>query len=180
MTFEEIYRLYGKKVLNLAYRFTGSEETARDLTQDVFVKVYQNLSTFQGKSQIYTWIYRVAVNHCLNFLKKERKWRLLSLLDQKISDAVRSDHLQTELPDPAEQSSPAQMLEKAEREIIVRTRVNDLPLKYRAPLVLQRYEGMNNREIAEVLSLSLGTVETRIHRAKKMLIKKLEPWVTHL
>jgi RNA polymerase sigma-70 factor (ECF subfamily) len=66
MTFDEIYNLYGKKVLNLACRLTGNEELAKDLTQDIFVKIFQNLEGFQNKSQLYTWIYRIAMNHCIN------------------------------------------------------------------------------------------------------------------
>lgn len=180
MTFEELYEAYGKKILILSYRFTGNEESARDLTQDIFLKIYEKLNTFEHKSGYYTWIYRIAINHCLNFLKKERRWRWYAILEQPVGEALRSGTVSHEKIHSGGNSSPESSIEKKEREMLVLKMVQSLPLKYRAPLILQRYEGMNNREIAEALSVPLSTIDTRIHRAKKLLIRKLEPWMDDL
>ncbi len=177
MTFDEIYTTYGKRVLNLAFRLVGDEEAARDLTQDVFLKVYQNLSEFNHRSQIYTWIYRIAINHFINYLKREKKRRWLLIMDNNIIDLVTSNNASQLFSYPPQ---PDHLIEKSERDNIVLALVNSLPLKYRVPLVLQRYDGMSTKEIATTLNLTVSAVETRIHRAKQKLIKKLEPWLKHL
>lgn len=175
MKFEEIYQEYGERVLNLVYRYTNNSEVAKDLTQDIFIKIYQNLESFQHRSTIYTWIYKIATNHCINYFKKERKRRWLNLLDQNILDLFKVENNLFKNP-----STPEQLLEKSEREKIIHTMINSIPLKYRFPLVLQRYEGLSVEEIANILSLTISATESRIHRAKKMLIKKLQPYVGQL
>jgi len=180
LSFEQMYKEYGNRVLNLAYRFTGDADISRDLTQDVFLKVYQNLPHFREASQPFTWIYRIAMNHFINYLKREKKWKWHQLLDRKLSEALQQESLAEEYSLAGHFDRPDKTLEKAEREKIILRLIQSIPLKYRAPLVLQRYEGLNNREIAETLSLSLSAVETRIHRAKKMLMEKLKPWMRHI
>ena len=180
LSFEQLYQEYGERVLNLAFRFTRNEEAARDLTQDVFVKIFQKLDTFHSQSHIYTWIYRIAVNHFLNYIKKEKKWRWTSWLDKTAGEEL--SHEKSIDPDwqPGNIPTPDRALEKSEQEKIILGLINALPLKYRAPLILQRYEGMSYQEIAQTLSISVSAVETRIHRAKKMLVEKLKPWIKHL
>jgi RNA polymerase sigma-70 factor (ECF subfamily) len=180
MKFEEIYREYGERVLNLAYRYTANTEVARDLTQDVFIKIYKNLAGFQNRSQLYTWIYQITTNHCLNYLKRERKRRWFTLLDQKVSELFSAgtlDHAARIVQNP---QTPEQLLEKSQRENIIRKMIHALPLKYRFPLILQRYEDLPIQEIADALSLTVAATETRIHRAKKLLIKKLQPYIEQL
>jgi RNA polymerase sigma-70 factor (ECF subfamily) len=177
LSFEEIYQRYGEKILNLAYRFTRNEDTARDLTQEVFIKIYQKLESFKSQSHIFTWIYRIAVNHFINYTKQEKKWRWSQLLDKSVGELLKQDSVVEENWSAGYVPSPDHILEKTEREKIILGLVNTLPIKYRAPLILQRYEGMNYKEIAETLSISDSAVETRLHRAKKMLIEKLKPWI---
>lgn len=180
LSFEQLYHEYGERVLNLAYRFTGNAEISKDLTQDVFLKIYQNLDTFRQASQPFTWIYRIAMNHFINYLKREKKWKWQQLIDKKVSEAIQEDSPFGEYQISGHFDNPDKALEKAEREKIILGLINSIPIKYRAPLVLQRYEGLNNKEIAETLSLSLSAVETRIHRAKKILMEKLKPWIKHI
>ncbi len=176
ITFDSVYQAYGGRILNLAFRMTGSEDTARDMTQDVFLKVYERLDTFQQKSDIYTWIYRIATNHILNHLKKMKRQQLFSLLDKNVDELLREGGIDS----ASENILPDQMMEKSERENFVWNAILDLPVKYRMPLVLFRYENMSYKEIAEKLDLSLSAVESRIHRANKQLIKKLEPLAGHI
>ncbi|MEJ2722929.1 MAG: sigma-70 family RNA polymerase sigma factor [bacterium] len=176
-SFEDIYAEYGERILNLAYRLSGDEEAARDLTQEIFVKVYENLETFEHRSQVYTWIYRIAVNHVTNFIKKERRRRWVTLMDEKVSDLARSEGNDPDLRQRVETAPAERNLEASDRARIVWDAVRSLPEKYRVPLVLFHYEGLSYKEIAETMGLSLSAVESRIHRAKKRLIKKLEPWI---
>lgn len=175
MTFEEIYQQFGQRTLNLVFKICGRADVARDLTQDIFLKVYQNLSGFDNKSQIYTWIYRIAVNHTLNYLKKEKRQRFIFKSDTATEYSEEPDLISTIADESAENSQ--ELLEQKEKERIVRKMIKSLPEKYRIPLILQRYENLNNKEIAETLGISLSAAETRIHRAKKELVNKLEPWL---
>jgi len=174
LSFEQVYAEYGKRILNMLYGLTGDEESARDLTQDVFVKVHEKLHTFDGRSSIYTWIYRVAVNHALNVLKRERRYRWLDVLDVKIGDALQNERSDTPFG-VGGFASPDRKLEKKEREQVLWKALQSLKPKYRLPFQLHRYEEMSYKEIAEVMDLSMSAVEARIHRAKKMLIAELEP-----
>jgi len=174
LSFEEIYRTYADRILNLVFRMTGSEEVARDLTQDVFVKVYENLSTFERRSQVYTWLYRIAVNHVTNHMKKEQRRRWTRLLDENVTDILREG-------EPESTGASAQRsMEEAERAAVVWRAVQSLPPKYRVPVVLYHYEGMSYREIAEAVGISVSAVETRIHRGRKKLMSQLEPWLEHI
>ncbi len=176
-SFESIYHAYGEKIINLAFRLSGNRESARDLTQEIFLKVYENLGTFEGKSHIYTWIYRIAVNHIYNYLKKERRFRWLDLLDTSISDSLRESRVESGFFASNPSPSPEGALQSSQRADIVWKTIQTLQPKYRIPLVLHHYEELSYKEIAEAMGLSLSAVEARIHRAKKQLIKKLEPWL---
>jgi RNA polymerase sigma-70 factor (ECF subfamily) len=178
ITFEEVYSDCSPKILNLAFRFTSDEEQARDLTQDIFIKVFQNLKNFKGDSSMFTWVYRIAVNHILNFLKKEKRRKYIQLIDQNVKEAFMDEaKSRTSINN---NPSPAQLLEDEERNKIVKSFIEELTPKYRVPFTLFKYEGMSYKEIAESLQISLSAVETRIHRARKQLISKLEPWLKHL
>ena len=179
-SFADLYRDLSPRILTLIHHLVLNEETARDLTQEVFIKVYENLEDFRGESQIYTWIHRIALNHTLNFLKREKRRRLLGFLDRNLLDVIREDGDLAEVPSPLSSSSPDAILEQTERDRIVQSALESLPPKYRIPFLLHRFEEMSYQEIAKALDVSLSAVETRIHRAKRMLIGKLEPWLKDL
>ena len=172
--FEQIYHQYSARILNLIYRMTGSEEVARDLTQEVFVKVYENIGKFRGESQIFTWLYRIATNHTLNYLKREKRYKWLNLLDKPISEVLQENKIDNQFW-AVGSPRPDRQMEKKQREQIVWKLIQQLSPKYRVPYVLSRYENLSYQEIADTLNLSLSAVETRIHRAKKELVKKLNP-----
>ncbi len=180
MSFDEIYEQYSGRILNLAYRMTGQEEIARDLTQDIFIKVYENLDKFRGDSQIYTWLHRIAVNQILNHLKKSQRMKWLNLLDKPLSEAIKADQIVPSFWGSTGALRPDRQLEKSEREKLIWQIVQSLPVKYRAPLILYRYEDMSYQEIADTMQLSMSAVETRLHRAKKELVKRLEPYLEEL
>jgi RNA polymerase sigma-70 factor (ECF subfamily) len=179
-TFEEIYRNHGQRVLNLAFKFVKQEDVARDMTQDVFMKVYEHLDTFRDESDIATWIHRIALNHLMNYLKRERRYSWFALMEENVADAFHSNRTASMAIHQSDDPTPHTMLETSEREQILSEAVESLPPKYRVPFLLQRDEGMSQREIAAALDISVSAVEARIHRAKKKLIDKLEPWLDHI
>jgi len=174
MDFDEIYQLYGNKILNLAYRMTGTEELARDLTQDIFLKVFENMGFFREESQIYTWIYRIALNHIINHLKREKRYYFMDLMEKKVSDIFDSKLEDNRLNIHYSPMPPDKKLEKTEQEEMIWRIILKLPQKLRVPFVLHRYEDLSHKQISEKLEISLSNVETRIHRAKKIVIKELE------
>lgn len=180
LNFDELYEEYGDRILNMVYRMTGGEETARDLTQDIFLKVYENLDDFNYQSSAYTWIYRIATNHTLNYLKKRNRYKWLDLLERSVSEVIQSETPIFEFWGNDGFESPDMKLEKQEREVLVWKLIQKLPVKYRMPLVLQRYDEMGNKEIADVMDLSISAVDSRIYRAKKKLLDLMKPYVEDL
>ncbi len=176
MTFDDIYKENADMVLNLAFRMTGKQEVARDLTQDVFIKVYEKSDSFREQSKISTWIYRIAMNHILNFLKREKRIIFFDFLEQDTKALPENSVTFWEQNLP---SQPDKALEEQEKEMIVRHFVDQLVPKYKIPFLLFRYEELSYSEIAEQLQLSLSAFETRIFRAKKKLAEKLKPWQKH-
>jgi RNA polymerase sigma-70 factor (ECF subfamily) len=175
LNFDELYEEYGDRILNTVYRMTGEEETARDLTQDIFMKVYEHLEDFKYQSSAYTWIYRIATNHTLNYLKKRNRYKWLDLLERSVSEVIQSETPIFEFWGNDGFESPDMKLEKEEREVLVWKLIQKLPVKYRMPLVLQRYDEMGNKEIADVMDLSISAVDSRIFRAKKKLLALMKP-----
>lgn len=173
--FEEIYQAYGERVLNMILHLTGDEELARDLTQDVFLKVYEKLPEFRGQSHIYTWIYRIALNCVINYWKKKKRQKWLDILEFPVGELFRQEE-QNPLAISQNPIPPDKELEKKEREIFLWNIIQQLPEKQRIPLILHRYEGFRYEEIAGLLNISLSAVESRLHRAKLALAKKLEKW----
>lgn len=174
-SFDEVYRALADRTLNLLYRFTNNEEVARDLLQDVFLKVFQQLGSFEQRSEIATWIHRIAINHALNYLKRERRTVWFNVLDESVGSLLQRDRI--DLPDTGSTLpiQPDHMLEDRERQERVAQAVQTLPLKLRLPYLLYRDGELGHAEIAQELGISVSAVETRIHRAKKRLIATLRP-----
>ena len=178
--FDQLYRDHGQRVLNLVYRFVRREDVARDLEQDIFIKVYQNLDSFRNDSQPYTWIHRIAINHVMNHLKREKRGAFASFMDRKFGDILSEERVQERVEGVSDLPAPDEAMEQNERQRIIANAVESLPVKYRVPFMLFRFEELSYQEIADSLGLSLSAVETRIHRAKKQLIEQLEPWLDHI
>ena len=177
--FTELIELYSERIYNLGLRILRRPDDAADVLQETFIKVYEKIDTFDGRADFFTWLYRIATNHIFNFLKKERRRKWLNLMDKPLSEVLQEDQI-----DPLFWSrsapQPDRQMEKSEREKRVWQSIQQLSPKYRVPLVLNRYEDMSYQEIAETMQLSLSAVESRIHRAKKELVKLLEPYIKDL
>jgi RNA polymerase sigma-70 factor (ECF subfamily) len=159
---------YKTKVFNLAYSFTRDRETADDLTQEVFIKVYYALERFKFKSGFGTWIYRIAVNHFKDYLRKHVKERHISL------ESLSREPSQTE--DEVQKKERTQ--EATDRKKLLYQALQSLPEKHQIILTLRDIQGHSYEEIASILKLSAGTVDSRLHRARKMLRKKIAPFLS--
>jgi RNA polymerase sigma-70 factor (ECF subfamily) len=179
-SFEAIYERYGTRVLNLAYRMVGNEETARDLAQEVWIKVFERLDTFESRAEVFTWIYRITVNHALNHMKRERRVRWLDVLDRSVGEVLREESADPAFVEGAESPPADTVMEADERARHLWRAIQSLDPKYRVPLVLFHYEEQSYKQIADALELSMAAVEARIHRARKQLAKKLGPLLDQL
>ena len=167
--FDELVRRYQWRIYALTYNMTSSSTDAEDLVQEVFVKAYRSLSRFKGKSSFYTWIYRIAVNHTINFLRKRGRRTMLSLDD--LDMAVERD------PDYVALSSgagPFRMASLAELHEKLNTALQQLSEKHRAVVVLHDIQGIPHDQIARMMKCSSGTIRSRLFYARKQLQSALE------
>jgi RNA polymerase sigma-70 factor (ECF subfamily) len=165
--FEELVTKYQSKVFSMALSFTRNREAADDLAQEVFLKAYLALPRFHGKSEFGTWLYRISINHIKDYLRKKGRAKEVSLDD--VHEIALSNKEQTER---AEQDR-----ETEARRTLVQRFVQGLPEKYRVIVTLRDIQGLAYEQISQTLHLSPGTVDSRLHRARKMLRKKLAPYL---
>ncbi len=166
--FAELVRRYERPIASYVYRLTGNYETALDLTQEVFIKVYNALARYQPEHKFSTWIYRIAHNAAIDHLRRAANLR-----------ATTTQHLAAEGEDveifgaaatvASSALTPEQASEKAERQREIEAIVDALPHAYRELIVLRHAHDMNYDEIAEVTGLPLGTIKNRIFRAREMM-----------
>jgi RNA polymerase sigma-70 factor (ECF subfamily) len=166
--FEELVTKYQPKVFSMALSFTRNREAADDLAQEVFLKAYLALPRFHGKSEFGTWLYRISVNHIKDYLRKKGRAKEVSLDD--VPEISFSDRERTE---------KAQLESETEaRRTLVQRFVQGLPEKYRVIVTLRDIQGLAYEDISRILRLSPGTVDSRLHRARRMLRTKLAPYLT--
>jgi len=169
--FDELVLRHKDNIFNLCYRFLGDYHEANDSAQDVFIKVYRSLKKFRFQSSFSTWLYRVAVNTCKNRIKsldyrfKKRMRRLDS------HDPTNGSNPSLEFAD--ESPSPMAELEKKERSLLVQKAVESLPGSKRTMIILRHIEGLSYDEISDITGCNLGTVKSKLARARSDLRKKL-------
>ena len=161
--FETLVLEYEKNVYNIALRMTGNSEDAADMTQEAFIKAYNSLQSFRGDSKFSVWLYRIVSNVCLDFLRSKNRRPTVSL-------SVEDDDGEDAQPDVADESqSPELLLDRKLTRDSVRRGLDSLPPDYRQILLLREIQGLSYDEIAQALSLEVGTVKSRIFRARKRL-----------
>ncbi len=168
--FAELARRYQEKVFRTVLSLTRNRSDADDLTQEAFMHAFRALQGFKQEAGFYTWIYRIAVNLTLNFLKKSAPVRLLQ---RELNPELQGG---TQNPDRAD-SSPERLSLNKELRRKLRAAVEALPLGYRLAFLLVELQGMSHRQASYVLRCSENTVSWRMHRARKMLQSRLRPYL---
>lgn len=166
--FEDLVRRFYPKIYQLAYRMTSNPEDASDLTQEVFLKAYVALPRFRGSSSFYTWIYRIAVNQTINFLKKRQLRAATSMDDTEQGVERREAYIER-----ASQRTPLHEVSASELHDRLNAALAKLSEKHRHVVVLHDIQGMPHDEIAKILRCSPGTVRSRLFYARKQLQKIL-------
>ena len=161
--FEKLVTEYERAVYAIAQRMTGNAEDAADMTQETFIKAYNSLSSFRGDSKFSVWLYRIANNVCLDFLRSRSRRPTVSLSTED------DDGEETQLDIADESQSPELLLESALTRDAVRRGLDSLPPDYKQILLLREIQGLSYEEIAAALGIESGTVKSRIFRARKRL-----------
>lgn len=173
--FEKLIIDYEKKIYNICLRMVKNEQEAYDLAQEVCVKIWKQLHNFEGNAKFSTWIYRIATNHSLDYLRKQKNKNEISLYTKQ-ADSEEEKILDT----PSKAKGPERQLEDMELQNIIKQGLLELKEEYRTIIVLRDIEDYSYDEIAEILELSLGTVKSRLSRArmalKKILMQNKEPY----
>ncbi|MCL5037569.1 MAG: sigma-70 family RNA polymerase sigma factor [Chloroflexi bacterium] len=162
--FDDLVIKYRKSVLNLIYRFTGRQDEAEDMAQEVFIRLYRSLKDFRGESSFFTYLYRVTLNLCF----QERKKRA------KAESRMSPEEDLEKIPSAATPHGEAETREA--RETVIKA-VRGLPPDQRAVVILFRYHGLPYREICDILKIGMGTLKSRLHRAHASLKEKLRPYM---
>ncbi|HXX39563.1 MAG TPA: sigma-70 family RNA polymerase sigma factor [bacterium] len=170
--YEAIVQRYARHVYNVAYRMTGNEYDARDLSQEAFLRVYRALRRVEPDAPLESWLYRIVSNLYIDLLRKRPRGRVESI-DAPV-DTPRGELLR-EMPDPA--SSPEAIIEREQLDGTIQRVLGTLSPDLRMVVVLSDVEGYSYEEIAMFLHVPLGTVKSRLHRARQILQQRLGPYV---
>jgi len=164
--FEFIVKKYQNRVANLIFKIIGDANIVEDLTQEVFLRVMESLKEYKFNSAIYTWIYRITVNICIDEIRKRQRSRSYPLFE-----------VLTQKPKSEPSYSPVEEgFERKEMREIIEKAMSRLPAEYKTVLVLREFEDLPYEEIAKILKVRIGTVKSRIFRARKLLAEYLKEY----
>ncbi len=156
--FEMLVRKYQNRVLNIVYSLIGQDQESEDILQESFMKVYHNLKFFRRQSQFPTWLYRIVVNTAYDYMRRRKNF----ISDEGILEMSASAA-----------KGPRDVLLTQEKEAMIQAALGNIPLKFRAAVVLKDIEGLSYAQISEILHCSIGTVESKIYRARQFLKNEL-------
>jgi len=161
---DEIVRTHRRKVFNIAYKFTGRHDEAEDLTQDIFLKIFKSLHTFDRRANFQTWLVSVSRNLCIDHYRSVRKER----------ETINRDVDAGELTPPAPGQTAYQALEQKDRVELLRKAMAELPLTLREAVIKRDIQELSYQEIADQLHLPEGTVKSRINRGRTELARQVQ------
>ncbi len=159
--FEELVRRLSPAIYRLAFSMMGNEHDAKDAVQETFIKVFQALPHFRGESAVATWVTRIAANTCKDMLRAQGRYQLVSADDEELF---------FEIPDGT--PSPEEAAITKEQKEMVRLAVNSLPTEHKLVITLCDLQGFSYMEAAQILDCPLGTLKSRLYRARACLLKK--------
>ncbi|MFN3755083.1 RNA polymerase sigma factor [Flavobacterium sp.] len=165
--FERLYHEHKTLVYNVALNYLQSIEDAEEVTQDVFIKVYHSLENFNQKSSYKTWIYRITINQCLDFTKKKNSQKRFFIFGKKSQNEQEYLNISTF-------EHPGILMENQEEATILFAVINTLTENQKTAFLLSKLDNLSNPEIAEIMQLSISSVESLVFRAKASLQEKLK------
>jgi len=167
-SFEMLVARYEKQVYNITYRYTGNRDDAFDLSQEAFLKAYRGIKNFRQESTFKTWVYHIASNVCRDYLRKGKKY-----IEVSIDESVRGEDGDMEKQFADSNKGPDEVYESKELSEFIQSIIDDLQQEYKEVIVLREIQQLSYEEIAKVLNCSLGTIKSRLNRARKILKEKI-------
>ena len=171
-SFNKLVDKYHSRIYSLTYQMTSNREDAEDLTQEIFIKAFEALPRFKGRSSFYTWLYRIGINKTINYRKKRNRNRPLSIdaMDQDIT----YDEVYAELDS---KDSPLRHIGLNELQVKLNEAMQRLSLKHRTVVVMHDIEGIPHDEIAKIVGVSVGTIRSRLFYARRQLQADLGEYI---
>jgi RNA polymerase sigma-70 factor (ECF subfamily) len=170
VAFEMLFTKYQRRVSRLVSRFVRSEAEVEDIVQESFIKAYRALASFRGDSAFYTWLYRIAVNTAKNHLVSASKRPIsLSQFEKNDDDDFQEDIFMSDAATPESELITKQIAETVNKSM------NELPADLREAIMLREIEGMSYEDIADAMGCPIGTVRSRIFRAREAISEKIKP-----
>lgn len=169
-TFRKLVEQHQIPLMRLCKGFLHHDEDAKDIVQETFIEVFQSIQQFRSDSKLSTWIYRIAVNKSLNQVRKNKINHLFDRLD--VFSTGRNNSIEPRMPEQ-DKEQPGMKMEHDERLRHIKNVIDSLPYNQRIAFVLNKYQDLSYQEVADVMEISLSSVESLIHRAKMNLQKKL-------
>ncbi len=163
--FRRLLERYQDRIMNYVFRIVNDIETAKDLAQEVFIRVYLNAGRYLPGSKFAPWLYRIASNLAINEIRRKKRWRFFSI-DNTNSDDDRSAGMDLE---DTEAVGADDQISKEETTRQIEMALAKIPLKYRSPLILREIEGYEYEEISQILDIPRGTVKSRLNRGRALL-----------
>ncbi|HWR60142.1 MAG TPA: sigma-70 family RNA polymerase sigma factor [Clostridia bacterium] len=167
--FELLISSYDKRAYNIAYRIMGNEEDAKDMAQEAMLRVYRSIKDFKGQSSFSTWLYRIVTNVCLDELRRRKNDRHVS-----IDSTIKTEDGELHIELCSDKETPEAAYERVEQRELIKEAIRELNDEYRSVIVLRDVQGFSYEEISGMLECSLGTVKSRINRARTMLRDRLK------
>lgn len=164
----ELVNRFKPRIFNLVIKMVKNREEAEDLTQETFIKAFNSLATFNADYAFSTWLYKIAVNNCIDHFRKKRLKTFP--IDNPIT--LKDGEIQREFPDQSGREPEKSLLSK-EQSNLIQNAINQLPPKYQKVIILRHKKDQSYEEISEHLHIPIGTVKVRIFRAREMLKKTL-------
>lgn len=176
---EELVRRYQEKAYAIAYNMCfGDSEEAKEITQEAFLRAFRSLKSFRGKSSFYTWLYRILVTTCLDWRRRQSRWkRIFSFWRREQREKAPSKEDYEEYPEPQEHSNPMTALNNKQLAQEIRKAIQSLPERQRIAFQLKVLNGMRIHEIAQIMGAAEGTVKSHLFRATHFLRDALQEWV---
>ncbi|NVO03824.1 MAG: RNA polymerase sigma factor [Bacteroidetes bacterium] len=166
--FKSLVDTYQNKVFQTCYVFLRNKEDAEDISQEVFIEVYNSIEKFRNDSKISTWIYRISINKSLNFLRKQKQNKFIRTFELLFDSKKQNYHNDQKASETANSR-----LETKELGDLLKKAIETLSTNQKIAFTLNKYDDLNYQQISEVMDISISSVESLLHRAKKKLQKKL-------
>jgi len=167
--FDLLVLKYQQKVANIVSQYVRDSHESLDVTQETFIKAYRALKDFRGDSAFYTWLYRIAINTAKNYLVAQKRRPPKSDVDAEMAELIDSGEKLKE------RATPESLLLKDEIAITVKQAIDELPEELKTAITLRELEGLSYEEISNVMSCPIGTVRSRIFRAREAIDERLRP-----